>query len=97
MKKIVVWRGRSQARILAIDRETAMDILRAIGEYLTAGAGNVKKLRPPRRELRLRVGDYRVFFVSRGPRSVDVLAVRHRSEAYRLNGPGRKKVCPPTC
>lgn len=83
MKKIVVWRGRSQAQIFAIDRETAMSILHAIDEHPTTGGGDVKRLRPPRHELRLRVGDYRVFFVSRGPLSIDVLSVKHRSEAYR--------------
>lgn len=67
----------------AIDRETAMSILHAIDEYLTTGGGELKKLRPPRHELRLRVGDYRVFFVPRGPLSIDVLSVKHRSEAYR--------------
>jgi mRNA-degrading endonuclease RelE of RelBE toxin-antitoxin system len=43
----------------------------------------VKKLRPPRQELRLRVEDYRVFFLFRDLRSIEILAVKHRREAYR--------------
>jgi hypothetical protein len=56
MKKTVIWAGNSQAQLAAIDRENAMRILHAIDDYLTDGSGDVKKLRPPRRDLRLRVG-----------------------------------------
>jgi hypothetical protein len=41
-----------------------MRILHAIDDYLTDGSGDIKKLRSPRRDLRLRAGDYRVFFLS---------------------------------
>jgi mRNA-degrading endonuclease RelE of RelBE toxin-antitoxin system len=82
-KKIVVWGGNSQVQLFAIDREIALRILHAIDDYLTDGSGDVKRLRPPREELRLRVGDYRVFFRGIGPRAIRILAVRHRSEAYR--------------
>ncbi|HYA16220.1 MAG TPA: type II toxin-antitoxin system RelE/ParE family toxin [Bryobacteraceae bacterium] len=82
-RKTVVWDGRSQEQLLAIDRETALAILHAIDDYLTDGSGDVKRLRPPRHELRLRVGDYRVFFPGTGPRAIRILAVKHRSEAYR--------------
>lgn len=81
--KIVTWSAKSQAQLAEIDREIALSILHAIDNYLTTGAGDVKKLRPPREELRLRVGDYRVFFLVRGPRYIEVLAVKHRREAYR--------------
>jgi len=57
--------------------------LRAIDRYLGTGAGDVKKLQPPRREFRLRVGDYRVLFVSREELAIEVVRVRHRREAYR--------------
>jgi mRNA-degrading endonuclease RelE of RelBE toxin-antitoxin system len=82
MKKTVVWAGNSQAQLAAIDRETAMRILLAIDGFLTDGSGDVKKLRPPRRDLRLRVGDYRVFFLSQGPSALEILAIKHRSQAY---------------
>jgi hypothetical protein len=55
--KIVVWSRSAQSQLAAIDREIALGILHAIDDLLTSGTGDVKKLRPPRSELRLRVGD----------------------------------------
>ena len=81
--KIVVWSPQARQELFAIDRQLALDILRAIDAYLTSGAGDVKKLRPPRDELRLRVGDYRVFFYQLAPNSLHILSVKHRAEAYR--------------
>lgn len=52
-------------------------------DYLTTGVGKVKKLRPPRDELRLRVGDYRLFFYQLAPLSIRITAVKNRREAYR--------------
>ena len=82
-RKRVAWASEAQEQLRAIDRETALHILRAIDEYLTNGIGDVKKLRPPRDELRLRVGDYRVFFHQVAPLSLSIISVKHRSEAYR--------------
>jgi len=82
-KRTVLWSPNAQNQIADIDRETALAILHAIDDYLTSGVGDVKKLRPPRQELPLRVGDYRVFFLSIAPRSIQILAVKHRREAYR--------------
>ena len=81
--KTVLWSANAQAQIAAIDRETALGILHAIDDDLTSGVGEVKRLRPPRHELRLRVGDYRVFFLFQGPKSIEILGVKHRREAYR--------------
>jgi len=81
--KTVLWSRVAQAPVAAIDRDTALGILRAIDDYLTTGVGDVKKLRPPRQELRLRVGDYRVFFLFQSPGCIEILAVKHRREAYR--------------
>ena len=36
-----------------------------------------------REELRLRIGDYRLFFVCTEPDTIEIRRVRHRSEAYR--------------
>ena len=46
------------------------------------GAGDVKALQG-REELRLRIGDYRLFFVCTEPDTIEIRRVRHRSEAYR--------------
>lgn len=82
-KKTIRWSPEARADLRAIDRETALRILRAIDSYLTTGAGDVKKLQPPRHEFRLRVGDYRVLFLPKEELSIEVLRVLHRREAYR--------------
>jgi mRNA-degrading endonuclease RelE of RelBE toxin-antitoxin system len=43
----------------------------------------VKKLKPPEIGLRLRCGDYRVFFDHRNETTIGITGVRHRREAYR--------------
>ena len=81
--KCVAWTDQAKADLRAIDQPTALRILHAIARYLASGEGDVKRLQdiePP--ELRLRVGDYRVRFYDHGD-SILVLAVKHRSEAYR--------------
>ena len=82
-KRIVLWAPEARDQLRAIDREVALQILRSIDDYLASGIGDVKKLRPPRTELRLRVGDYRVFFYQQVSRSIHIVGVKHRSEAYR--------------
>jgi mRNA-degrading endonuclease RelE of RelBE toxin-antitoxin system len=82
-KKSVIWAPEAQAQLRATDRATALDILHAVDDYLTLGKGDVKKLRPPRDELRLRVGDYRVFLYQLAPLSIRITGVKHRSQAYR--------------
>lgn len=81
-KKTILW-APARDQLYAIDREVALQILRSIDDYLSNGTGDVKKLRPPRTELRLRIGDYRVFFFQPAPLSIHIVGVKHRSEAYR--------------
>jgi hypothetical protein len=50
---------------------------------LAKGIGDVIMLQGPRAEFRLRVGDYRVIFLPAGEHSMEVLHVKHRSQAYR--------------
>ncbi len=82
-KKTVTWSPEARADLRAIDRETALRILRTIDGYLSTGVGDVKKLQPPRHEFRLRVGDYRVLFLPREDLTIEVLRVHHRKDAYR--------------
>ena len=82
-KMNVDWSPQARADLRPIDRETAMQILLAINRYLSTGAGDVKKLQPPRHEFRLRVGDYRVLFIPKEAFTIEVVRVRHRREAYR--------------
>ncbi len=80
--KLVVWSPEAR-QLRALDREVALKILRAIDQYLTDGVGDVKKLQPPRDELRLHIGDYRIFFYELAPLSVHIVGVKHRSDAYK--------------
>ncbi len=66
-----------------IGKDTTMQILYCLTRYLESRAGNVKKLKPPRTGLRLRCGDYRIFFDPRGDDSIEITGVRDRKEAYR--------------
>jgi mRNA-degrading endonuclease RelE of RelBE toxin-antitoxin system len=82
-KKSIIRAPEAQAQLRAIDRATALGILQAVDDYLTLGKGDVKKLRPPRDELRLRVGDYRVSLYQLAPLSIRITGVKHHSQAYR--------------
>jgi mRNA-degrading endonuclease RelE of RelBE toxin-antitoxin system len=82
-KRFVVWSATARSELRATDREIAVNILQAIDRYLETGAGDVIKLQPPRTEFRLRFGDYRVLFRRIDEQTIEVLRVRHRSEAYR--------------
>lgn len=81
----VVFAPRARVDLRRLDPQIARQILDAIERYSVAGVGDVVKLkgsRPP--EFRLRIRDWRVRFrVNLVARTLDVLRVRHRSEAYR--------------
>jgi len=54
-----------------------------LARFIRTEEGDVKRLQdiePP--EFRLRVGAYRIRFHDRGD-TIEILAVKHRSEAYR--------------
>lgn len=57
----VIWSPEARADLRAIDRETAIQILRCIDRYLSSRTGDVKKLKAPVTGFRLRCGDYRIF------------------------------------
>lgn len=83
MPKKIAWTDPAKADLRAIDKDTALRILRTLARYLATGDGDVKRLQdidPP--ELRLRVGDFRVRFHDLGD-SILVLAVKHRRDVYR--------------
>jgi mRNA-degrading endonuclease RelE of RelBE toxin-antitoxin system len=82
-KIAVEWPEEARADVRRIDRATAMQILYCLARYLKTGVGDVKKLKPPRTDFRLRCGDYRVFFVLRGKNAIAITGVENRSNAYR--------------
>ena len=79
----VIWAPEARAELRAVDRETALEILYCLDRYLATRTGDVKKLKPPRTDFRLRCGDYRVFFQPQEENAIEIIAVRHRREAYR--------------
>lgn len=84
MKRQVHWSDEARADVRTIDRETALELLKGLARYLATGAGDVKQLRgfkPPR--YRLRLGDWRVIFRTRGADAIEIIRVRNRREAYR--------------
>ncbi len=53
-----------------------MQVLKTIHRYAHSGAGDVEKLRPPQRGLRLRSGDWRVFFFEPEPGTLQITMLR---------------------
>jgi len=78
-----VWTEPAQADVRALDKPTAMRILSALHRFAESGSGDVKALQGEREELRLRVGDYRLFFVYTPAGTIEIRRVLHRREAYR--------------
>lgn len=84
MGRKIIWTDQAKVQLRAIDKATALRILHALARLLATGEGDIKRLQdinPP--EFRLRIGDYRVRFHDLGD-AIEVLAVRHRREAYRV-------------
>ena len=79
----VIWSPEARADLRAIARETAVQILYCVDRYLASSSGDVKKLKPPFTGLRLRCGDYRLFFDFKDPATIEITGVRNRREAYR--------------
>jgi mRNA-degrading endonuclease RelE of RelBE toxin-antitoxin system len=55
----------------------------AIERFVQTGSGDVKMLTGERRQLRLRVGDWRVRFPYEKPDIIRIPQIRNRREAYR--------------
>jgi mRNA-degrading endonuclease RelE of RelBE toxin-antitoxin system len=79
----VIWSPEARADLRAIERGTAMQLLRCVDRYLAGRAGDVKKLKPPFTGFRLRCGDHRVFFDPKDENAIEITGVRNRGEAYR--------------
>ncbi len=78
-----LWSPEARADLRAIDRDQALQILYCLSRFLTDRFGDVKKLKPPLAGMRLRCGDYRVFFDHKEDNKIEITAVRHRKDAYR--------------
>jgi len=80
--KRIVWTDPAKSDVRGISKPVAMQVLYALHRFAESGTGDVKAFQG-RQELRLRVGDYRVFFVFPDAETIEVRRVRHRGEAYR--------------
>jgi mRNA-degrading endonuclease RelE of RelBE toxin-antitoxin system len=79
----IAWSDEARADIRSLDRATAMHIFEGVYRYAATGEGRVKPLRGAHGgKLRLRVGDYRVFFQEPGE-VLHILRVKNRRDAYR--------------
>jgi mRNA interferase RelE/StbE len=79
--KRIVWTEPAQSDVRRLDKPTAMRIFATLQRFAETGEGDVKALQG-RDELRLRIADYRLFFVAAAG-AIEVRRVLHRSEAYR--------------
>ncbi len=82
--KRVIWSDEARAEVRAIDRDTALRLLKSLGRFLKTNAGNVKQLAgydPPL--FRLRSGAWRLIYRQHGEDAIEVVRVRNRREAYR--------------
>lgn len=80
--KRIVWTESARNDIRTLSKPAAMQIFSVLHRFAQSGVGDVKALQG-REELRLRAGDYRVFFVCPASDTIEIRRVRHRGEAYR--------------
>jgi mRNA interferase RelE/StbE len=80
----VVLTDRARRDLTRLDRPVAARILDALTHFADTGQGDVQRVQGTADEWRLRVGDWRVRFrYESTTRSLDVLRVLPRGEAYR--------------
>jgi mRNA-degrading endonuclease RelE of RelBE toxin-antitoxin system len=82
--KRVKWSTEARTDLRAIDRDSALRILKSFGHLLKTNTGDVKQLEgfnPP--VFRYRVGAWRVIYRKVGDGAIEVVRVRHGREAYR--------------
>jgi len=78
----VIWGPSAMRDMRRLDSPLARQVRDQVERFAIAGVGNVKRLRGEGGVCRLRSGDWRVRYVRRGD-DLHVLAIKHRSEAYR--------------
>lgn len=78
----IVWTALAKSDVRGLSKPVAMHILAALHRFAESGVGDVKALQGEE-GLRLRVGDYRLFFVCPDSESLEIRRVLHRREAYR--------------
>jgi mRNA-degrading endonuclease RelE of RelBE toxin-antitoxin system len=84
MAKRLLWTLEARADVRAIDRDTALRLLKALDRFLKTESGDVKQLEgfaPPL--YRIRFGSWRFLYHKVGNDTIEVVRVRNRKDAYR--------------
>jgi mRNA-degrading endonuclease RelE of RelBE toxin-antitoxin system len=80
----VEWTHEAVKDMRRLDKKMRERVLRAIDRLAATGQGDVRNLKPPFEDRRLRVGDWRVRFAyGADTGTIHILHVKPRSEAYR--------------
>ena len=80
--KRIVWTDPAKSDVRSLSKPVAMHVFSVLFRFAQSGLGNVKAMQGGD-ELRLRIGDYRLFFVCPDANTIEIRRVRHRGEAYR--------------
>jgi mRNA interferase RelE/StbE len=81
--KRILFRPRAARDLEHLPNRDRDQVEEAIERFAQTGLGDVKMLAGEGRQLRLRVGDWRVRFISEKPDIIRILHIRNRREAYR--------------
>jgi mRNA interferase RelE/StbE len=81
--KRVLFRPKAARELEQLPNRERGHVEEAIERFAQTGSGDVKMLSGEGRQLRLRVGDWRVRFIYEKPDIIRILHVRNRREAYR--------------
>jgi mRNA interferase RelE/StbE len=82
MARTVEWDASAARDLEGLDSPLSQRILSAVLRFAATGQGDIEKIRGTRDLFRLRVGEFRVFFV-RIDQVIRIRRVRHRRDAYR--------------
>jgi mRNA interferase RelE/StbE len=81
---VILWTAPAAKDLQRLDAENARRVKTGIERLATTGHGDIRRLQGRQAEWRLRVGDWRVLLrLDHAARTLHVLRVRHRSDAYR--------------
>ena len=81
--KRVLFRPQAARDLERLPNRSRDQVEQAIERFAQTGAGDIKMLAGEGRQLRLRVGDWRIRFVYEKPDIIRILHIRNRREAYR--------------
>jgi mRNA-degrading endonuclease RelE of RelBE toxin-antitoxin system len=79
----IEWTVTAKTHLRAIEQRIAIEILHCIDRYLKSRKGDVKKLKPPETNFRLRCREHRIFFMPIGDSTILITGVSDRKNAYR--------------